>query len=238
VNVQIDDLGRVCSSGGAQRINIKSTIALGLAAAVALISAPSADGAETTTVWSSSFGDSLWTTNGPVRSRGPSLPVLEWPPQCSVGCGVAFETFVVRRAEFLSSNTADVSVNKVVDSTGHAMGVSGMLVTERLDPGSLMDWVVVGERELDSSEIHSWSLLSPDMSLDADWLPIELYRFEDSSLTTDFAVGTPTGATPEASTWEMMLVGFAVLGVAGYGNSKKHRPLPSSCHTFGVPSDT
>jgi hypothetical protein len=125
-------------------------------------------------------------------------------------------------------DTADVSVNKVVDTTRHAMGVSGIVVTERLDPGSLTDWVVVGERELDSSGIHSWSLLSPDISLDAHWFPIELYRFESSSLSTDFSAGTPKGATPEASTWVMMLMGFAGLGCAGYGNSRKRRLLPSS----------
>ena len=229
MNIQINDLDCVYSSGGAKRINLKSTIALGLAAAAALVSAPSADAAETTTTWSSGFSDSLWTNNGPVRSLNLSLPVHEWPAQCFVGCGPAFGTFVVRRAEFLSSNTADVSVKKVVDSTGHAMGVSGMVVTERLEPGSLTDWVVVGERDLDSSGIHSWSLLSADISPDAHWLPIELYRFEDSSLSTDFAAGTPTGAAPEVSTWVMMLIGFAMLGVAGYQNSKEHRLLPSSC---------
>ena len=98
----------------------------------------------------------------------------------------AFGTFVVRRAELLSSNTADVSVNKVVDLTGHTMGLSGMVVTERLepdsfsgDPGLPADWVVVGERLLDSNGTHSWALLSNAISLDAYWLPIELYRFQE-----------------------------------------------------------
>ena len=232
MNIQIDDPGRVYSSGVAQRINVKSTIALGLAAAAALVSAPSANAAETVTTWSSGFSDSVWTDNVPVRSANLSRSFHESPPQCVVGCAPALGTFVVRRAEFLSSNTADVSVNKVVDSTGHAMGVSGIVVTERLepsgfgvDPSLLMDWVVVGERDLDSSGIHSWSLLSADVSLDAHWLPMELYWFEDSSLTTDFTAGTPTGTTPEASTWAMILIGFASMGFAGYGNSKKRHPL-------------
>jgi hypothetical protein len=232
VNIQIDDPGRAYSGGVAQRINVKSTIALGWAAAAALVSAPSANAAETTITWSSGFSNSVWTDNVPVRSANLSRSLHKWPTQCFVGCDPAFGTFVVRRAEFLSSNTADVSVNKVVDSTGHSMGVSGMVVTERLDPngfslgpGSLTDWVVVGERDLDSSGIHSWSLLSADFSLEGPWLPNELYQFEDFSLSTDFAAGTPTGATPEASTWVMILIGFASIGFAGYGKSKKRRPL-------------
>ena len=37
-----------------------------------------------------------------------------------------------------------------------------------------------------------------------------------------FGVGTFTlTAVPEASTWEMMVVGFAGLGIAGYGASRK-----------------
>jgi hypothetical protein len=132
VNIQIDDLDCVYSSRGGRRINVKSTIALGFAAAAALVSAPSADAAETTIAWSSGFSDSLWTANGPVHSGNLSLRVPESPPQCSVGCGPPFGAFVVRRTELLSSNTADVAVNKVVDSTGHAMGVSGMVVDRAL----------------------------------------------------------------------------------------------------------
>ena len=48
-------------------------------------------------------------------------------------CGPAFGTYLVRRAELLSSNAADVSVNTVPDSTGHRMGVSGAIVIERLE---------------------------------------------------------------------------------------------------------
>jgi hypothetical protein len=88
---------------------------------------------------------------------------------------------------------------------------------------------VVGERALDSSGTHSWWLLSPDISLEAHWLPIDLYRFEDSSFSTDFAASAPTGAaaTPEASTWAMTLIGFAGLSVAGYRNLARRRFAPS-----------
>ena len=117
-----------------------------------------------------------------------------------------------------------------------------MVITERLDPygfaadpGSWTDWGVVGERVLDSSGTHSWSLLSPDISLDAHWLPIELYRFEGSSVSMDFAVSAPAGAsaTPESSTLAMTLIGVAALGVAGYRSSRNYRRLiDSSIRTY------
>jgi hypothetical protein len=230
MNIRIDDLSRV--HGGARRGVVQSTLALAFVAAAPLVaSATSADALalESNRAWSSGFNDSLWT--GGQRSISLS-PLAGWSPGCFVDCGPAFGTYVVRRTELLSSNAADVSVNKVVDLTGHAMGVSGMIVTERLesdgfgaDPNSLTDWVVVGERTLDSNGTHSWSLLSPDISLDAHWLPIELYRFEGSSFSMDFAAIAPAGAsaTPEPSTWAMMLIGFAGLGVAGYRSSRNYR---------------
>ena len=246
MNIQIDDFGCLHSSGGAARIVPKSTIALAMAVTAALVSSLANAGAlETRSAQSYGFNDSLWTNNGPERSWHRSGPSVETELQCSVGCGPLFGTFVVRRAELLSSNTADVSVNKVIDLTGHTMGLSGMVVTERLepdsfsgDPGLPADWVVVGERVLDSNGTHSWALLSNDISLDAHWLPIELYRFEDSSFSMNFEAGAPAGATPEASTWAMMLIGFACLAVAGYGNTKKHQLLRSSCYMSGGSSDT
>jgi hypothetical protein len=121
----------------------------------------------------------------------------------------------------LTSNTADVATRKTTDSAGHAMGLGGTVVIERLEPdatGSLLaNWVVVSERTVDENGSHSWSLLS-GMPSDAPWLPNNLYRFEGSSFSTDLIGETPT--TPEASTWVMMLIGFAGLGVAGYRSSK------------------
>jgi hypothetical protein len=93
------------------------------------------------------------------------------------------------------------------------------------DPSSWTDWGVVAERVLDSNGTHSWALLSPDISLDAHWLPIELYRFEGSSFSMDFAVRAPAGpgAAPEPSAWAMAVIGFAALGAAGYRSSRKSR---------------
>ena len=155
----------------------------------------------TKSAWSYGFNDSQWTSNGLERPRTLS-PLAGWPPQCFVNCGPTFGTYIVQRAELLSSNTADVSVNKAADQSRHATGVSGMIVTERLgpysfgaDPGSWTDWQVVDELVLDSNGTHSWSLLSPDISLDAHWLPLELYRFEGSSFSMDFVARTPAGAS-------------------------------------------
>ena len=96
----------------------------------------------------------------------------------------------------MTSNTADVSGTKTVDATGRAMGVSGAIVVERLETdatGSLMNWVVVGERTLDMNGTHSWSLLSSEVSLDAPWLPASLYGFENSSFSVDFAARPAAG---------------------------------------------
>ena len=109
------------------------------------------------------------------------------------------------------------------------MGVGGMIVVERLEldaSGSLTNWVVVSERTVDEDGSHSWSRLSGVPS-DALWRPSDLYRFEGSSFSTDRLGETPT--TPEASTWVMMLIGFAGLGVAGYRSSRtSSRPISIS----------
>jgi hypothetical protein len=121
----------------------------------------------------------------------------------------------------LTSNNADISTRKAADAAGHAMGVGGAVVVERLEadaPGSpLMNWVVVSERTLDENGSHSWSLLSSPPS-DMPWLPNDLYRFEGSSFSMDLAGEAPP--TPEASTWVMMLIGFAGLGMAGHRTPK------------------
>ncbi len=140
--------------------------------------------------------------------------------ECSLHCGPALGATVVRPSELLTSNTADVSTRKTVDSSGHPMGLGGTVEVERLEPdasGALTNWVVVSERTVDENDSHSWSLLSGPPSA-APWLPTNLYRFEGSSFSTDLLADTP--ATPEASTWVMMLIGFAGLGAAFYLRSR------------------
>jgi hypothetical protein len=123
-------------------------------------------------------------------------------------------------------------VRKTIDAAGHQMGVSGMNVVERLetDASGLASWVVVSERTVDQNGSHSWSLLSGVPS-EAPWLLGDLYRFEGSSFSVDLLADSPT--TPEASTWVMMLIGFAGLGFAGYrnsGNGKFSRPMRKGAH--------
>jgi hypothetical protein len=222
-----DNLGRV--DVGAARGNVAlSTIALVIAAAAALAASVThahATGREISAS-SYSFADSLLPNTGLERLRTLSLPGSDGALKCSVNCGSALGAYVAQRSEMLTSNTADVSTRKTADSAGHAMGVGGMVVVERLEPdasGSLMNWVVVSERTVDENGSHSWSLLSGAPS-NTPWLPNDLYRFEGSSFSMDLLADAPT--TPEASTWVMMLIGFAGLGVAGYRSSNKPwRPI-------------
>jgi len=175
------------------------------------------------------FADSLLSNKGFEPPQKLSLSGRDWALQCSVNCGPVFGTSVMSRSELLTSNNADVATRKTMDSAGHALGVGGTIVVERLEPdasGSLMNWVVVSERTVDENGSHSWSLLSGAPS-DTPWLPNNLYWFEGSSFSTDLLA--ETAPTPEASTWVMMLVGFAGLGMAGYRSRRNPwRPIQFS----------
>jgi PEP-CTERM motif len=234
VKLRIDHFGRR-RGGLARRGGAQSARALALAAAAALLAAAACAGAsaampEIDRSWSSGFQDSPWTSDGLGRPKTPPSPLADWTAQCFVDCAPAFGARLVRWTELLSSNTADVSVNKAADPAGHPVGISGMIVTERLepdgfgaDPGALTGWTVVAERMLDGDETHSWSLSPTDGSLDSHGLPLELYRFESSSFSIDFASSAAAGANPapEPSTWAMMLIGFA--GLAGYRCLRTYR---------------
>ena len=222
-----DNLGRA-DIGGARRSVVLSTIRLALAATAALATSATEADARAREISASSYGfaDSLLPNNG--LERVPMLPLSgrDWALKCVVNCSPAFGRYAVGQSEMLTSNNADISTRKTADSGGHAMGVGGMVVVERLEPdasGSLTNWVVVSERTVEENGSHSWSRLSGAPS-DAPWLPSDLYRFEGSSFSMDLAGETPT--TPEASTWVMMLIGFAGLGMAGHRSSKtRWRPL-------------
>ena len=222
MRIRIDDFGR--RRRGPRRAILRSTLALAFAAAVALAaSVTNADAnAREISALSDRFVDSPWTNSGLERLRTQSL--LGGGFRCPANCGPAFGAFVVRRNELLTSNNLELSGKKVVEATGHAMGVGGMVVIERLEPRSFgADWLVEGERTLDSDGTHSWSLLSSGVSRDAPWLPSDLYRFEASSFSMDLAAGAPAGGAPEASTWVMMLIGFGGLSVAGHRSSGDQR---------------
>src|ERR1700722_18812184 len=118
-------------------ISAASAAALAFAGAAALIASTTnadASAREIDGAWSYGFADSLSPNNGLERPKTLSPSVGDGALRCFVNCGPAFGAYVVRRSELLSSNNADVSGNKVVDVTGHAMGVSGMIVIERLEP--------------------------------------------------------------------------------------------------------
>ena len=214
--------------GVARRRLVQSTITLALAALAALAASVTDANAGAREISASSYGfaDSLLPNNGLEPLPNPSMSGRDWAPKCSVNCGPAFGTFVAPRTELLTSNTADVATRKTADSAGHPMGVGGMVMVERLEPdasGSLMNWVVVSERTIDENGSHSWSLLSRPPS-DTPWLPTNLYRFEGSSFSMDLLAETQP--TPEASTWAMMLIGFAGLGIAGHRRCKNPwRPI-------------
>lgn len=219
-----DNLGRVDARAARCRI-VPSTITLVFAAAAALAATVrEADaGAREIGASSYSFTDSLLANNGLERPPALSPLVAGWSPGCFVNCGPAFGTFVVRRSDLLTSNTADVSARKTADATGRPMGVGGLVVVERLESdgsGSFMDWVVVSEQALDDNGAHSWSLLSR-LPADAPWLPSNLYQFESSSFSFDLAA--EPSATPESSTWVMTFIGLAAVIFARYRRSRSGR---------------
>ena len=123
----------------ARRSIFPSTIALVFAAAAALAASVTQADASAREISASSysFADWLLTNNGLERSPTRSPLVAGWSPECFVNCGPAFGTFVVRRSDLLTSNTADVSARKTADATGQPMGVGGMVVIERLRVGRL-----------------------------------------------------------------------------------------------------
>jgi PEP-CTERM motif len=125
----------------------------------------------------------------------------------------------------LTSNDADVSAKRVVGATGRAMGVSGMIVIERLEPdGFGADWLVVGERTLDGNETHSWSPLSSEFR--STRLGSRVTSTSSRALRfrwTSQRRPAGAGATPEPSTWAMILIGFAGLGLAGYRSSRNNQ---------------
>jgi hypothetical protein len=80
------------------------------------------------------FADSLWTQTDIERSGALSPSSRGGSHQCSANCGPAFGTTVVRRSDLLTSNTADLAARTTADANGHAMGVGGAIVVERLEP--------------------------------------------------------------------------------------------------------
>jgi hypothetical protein len=215
-----DNLGGM-EAGGRRKL---AQSAIMLASAAAALVAPTTEAAASAREVGVSYGfaDSLLASNGLEQPLALSQ-FGAGAPRCLVSCGAAFGAYFVRRSDLLTSNTADLSVRKTADANGHSMGLGGVIVVERLESdasGSLTNWVVVSERTVDENGSHSWSLWSSHASLDAPWLPSDLYRFEGSSFSTDLAAGGTAGPTPEPSTWMMLLMGLAGIAFARIWNSR------------------
>jgi hypothetical protein len=229
VNQNLEHLRR--ERVGATRLNVAlSAIALAIGPIAALAASVTNANAAAREIGASSYAfvDSLGTKA--EIERPETLPFGgEGAHPCWVQCGPVFGTTIVRRSDLLTSNTADLSTRKAEETNGRQMGVGGMIVVERLESdasGALTNWVVVSESIVDEDGSHSWSRLSGVPS-DALWRPSDLYRFEGSSFSTDRVGESPT--TPEASTWVMMLIGFAGLAVVGYRSSRiPSRPISIS----------
>jgi hypothetical protein len=164
------------------------------------------------------FRDDIWVGGGPTGTTTFLRPLWSGLWTCANQFGSCVMEF--RSDGLLSSTAADASANRTVDITGHAISVSGLVVTERversgffLDFGEATTWSVGGEQVLDDVGTHAWEILIADASPNAKWLPITPYRFEGSSPTAEWLSAQQT-AIPEASTWELIGVGFAALGCA------------------------
>ncbi len=156
------------------------------------------------------FRDDAWTGGGPPGTRSFMRPLWAGAPGCSERLRSCTREF--RRAELFTSTAADASPNRVIDLNGHALGVSGMVITERVAPSGAFEdfgvttmWDVGGEQAFDDAGTHAWEVLYPDASPNAKWLPIQSYRFE---------VATPQADIPEPQTWELLGIGFAALASA------------------------
>ena len=181
--------------------------ALGLLAILAL-TASAASGRETLK-WGEShrFTDDMWAIGDlPSETLGAFGDV-----------GQRSEAIIYRR-ELLASNAADISANKAIDVTGHAMSVSGLVVAERFAfdvvgmTAILADSSVVGEQVFDQEGTHDWALLPPEASPYARWLPIRVYRFEGEGPPMYVEALAPL-SVPEPASWALMMLGFAGLSL-------------------------
>ncbi len=156
------------------------------------------------------FRDDAWIGGDPLGRRTFLQPLWRGAQDCAERLRSCTREF--RRAELFTSTPADASPNRVIDLNGHALGVSRVVTIERVetsgffhDFGVAATWDVGGEQVFDDSGWRAWETLYPDASPNGKWLPILSYAF---------AGAAPQAAIPEASTWELIGVGFVALASA------------------------
>jgi len=196
------------------------------------------------------FADSSWNIDQRMDQRVmqkppagspevwlPLAPPKVWSPlDCVERCGNAR---IYRDEQLLTSNAADISPNRVIDLNGHAMSVSGLIVSRSWEPNAFnLDWdfggvgmpdrYVAGELTLDDGGSHWWSVVSPSVSPDARWLPVEMFRFGFTAPVAQFGSGS-RNAIPEPATLELMAVGFAALGYAAHQANVRLEGPPQLC---------
>ncbi len=174
---------------------------------------------------SSTFRDDVWIGDEPRGTKAFLRPLWSGARNCADRLPSCVRT--IRRIELLTSPAGDATANIVLDMTGHTVSVTGLVIIERVEASGFLSglgiptsWSVGGEKVLNPVGTHTWNMLVPDASPNAKWLPIQSYRFDDSSPAEVQRAPQPA-AIPEASTSELIGVGFAALGWAAAARRRR-----------------
>jgi hypothetical protein len=132
--------------------------------------------------------------------------------------------------EFLSSGGATVHTgagelgntldNTIFNFTGNVSVTTGETFTVGHDDGLTL--VIGGLHVIDAPFPTSFVDTTVTYTGPTGTLPFQLVYGECCGAPADLSISLPlNGATPEPSTWVMMVLGFAGLGFAGYRTSRK-----------------
>jgi len=132
--------------------------------------------------------------------------------------------------EFLSSGGATVLTgasqlgntldNTIFNFTGNVSVTTGQTFTVGHDDGLTL--VIGGLHVIDEPGPTGFVTTTETYTGPSGTLPFQLVYGECCGAPGDLSISLPlNGATPEPSTWVMMVLGFAGLGFAGYRTSRK-----------------